>query len=78
MAREVERVAQRLTGIAAFDDGGEIENGKRDHPPNMTRHKPTKKAGRYQELSLREAKQRGNLPHTVRAQLDGECRVARS
>ena len=31
MAREVERVAQRLAGIAALDDRRQIENGKRDH-----------------------------------------------
>ena len=43
MAREVERIAQRLAGVAAFDNGGEIENGKWDHPPTMTRHGPGRK-----------------------------------
>ena len=31
MAREVERIAQRLAGVAAFGDRGEIENGEWDH-----------------------------------------------
>src|SRR6202048_1390594 len=31
MPRQNERVAKRLTGIAAFGDRGEIENGERDH-----------------------------------------------
>ena len=29
--RQVERVAQRLAGIAAFNDRGEVENRERDH-----------------------------------------------
>ena len=32
MAREVERVAERAAGIAAFDDGCEVEDRERDHP----------------------------------------------
>src|ERR1700751_5746942 len=31
MPRQVERIAQRLTGIAAFNDRGKIENGEWDH-----------------------------------------------
>ncbi|HKM74604.1 MAG TPA: hypothetical protein VJX94_31860, partial [Stellaceae bacterium] len=31
VARQVERIAQRLTGIAAFDDWGKIENGEWNH-----------------------------------------------
>ena len=31
MPRQVERIAQRLTGIAAFGDRREIENGERNH-----------------------------------------------
>jgi hypothetical protein len=31
MPREVERIAQRLTGMAAFGDRGKIENGEWDH-----------------------------------------------
>ena len=31
VAREVERVAERLRGVAALDDRREVENGKRDH-----------------------------------------------
>jgi hypothetical protein len=33
--REVERIAQRLTGVAAFGDRGKIENGERDHRMTM-------------------------------------------
>ena len=46
MAREIERVAQCLPGVAAFDNGGEIENRKRDHSPTMTRHGPRRKPAR--------------------------------
>jgi hypothetical protein len=31
MPREVERIAQRATGIAAFDDRGKIENREGHH-----------------------------------------------
>ena len=31
MAGEVERIAQRLPGVAAFGDRGKIEDGERDH-----------------------------------------------
>jgi hypothetical protein len=31
MPCEIKRIAQRLPGIAAFDNWGEIENGERDH-----------------------------------------------
>ena len=31
MARQVERITQRLPGAAAFDDRGKIENRERDH-----------------------------------------------
>ena len=31
MACQIERIAQRLPGIAAFGDRGEIENGEPDH-----------------------------------------------
>ena len=31
MPREIERIAQRLTGIAAFDDRGKVKNGERKH-----------------------------------------------
>ena len=31
MAREVGRIAQRLPGVAAFGDGGKVEDGERDH-----------------------------------------------
>ena len=31
VAREVERVAERLRGVAALDDRREVEDGKRDH-----------------------------------------------
>jgi len=27
VARQIERIAQRLRGVAAFDDGGKIEHG---------------------------------------------------
>ena len=35
MLREFPRIAERLAGIPAFDDRGEIENGKRYHAPDM-------------------------------------------
>jgi hypothetical protein len=31
MPRQVERIAQRLTGVAPFGDRRKIENGERDH-----------------------------------------------
>ena len=34
-SREVGRIAQRLTGVAAFGDRGKIENGERDHRMTM-------------------------------------------
>jgi hypothetical protein len=45
VAREVERVAERLGGVAAGADGGEVEDGERDHaarypgPPPATRRR---------------------------------------
>jgi hypothetical protein len=35
VAREVERVAQRLAGIAAFDDRRQVENLERNHRSNI-------------------------------------------
>jgi hypothetical protein len=33
--RELERVAQRLAGVGPFGDWGEVENGERNHAPDM-------------------------------------------
>ena len=40
MPREVERITQRLTGIAAFDDWRKIENGERDHGMTIAPNAP--------------------------------------
>jgi hypothetical protein len=40
VTREVERIAQRLTGIAAFGDRGKIENGEWDHRMTIAPYAP--------------------------------------
>jgi hypothetical protein len=40
MAGEIERVAQRLPGIAALDDRREVEDGERDHDGDMVARRP--------------------------------------
>src|SRR6185437_6899037 len=46
MPREIERIAQRLTGIAAFDDRRQVEYGKRDHRLSIT-------GGHYASFEMR-------------------------
>jgi hypothetical protein len=40
VTREVERIPQRLTGIAAFGDRGKIENGEWDHEMTIAPYAP--------------------------------------
>src|SRR5207248_8152137 len=52
MPGEVERVAQRLAGVAALDDRRQIENGERDHQTTMPLDAPDRKPGSYLRPNL--------------------------
>ena len=62
MAGEIARIVERLRGAAAFDDGGEIEDGEGDHGEEMG----AGRAGCQPFLSSLSPQAMGRGPHEVR------------